>query len=479
MSAQNWSNVYVPYGGGHKAPIGGLADAALHERLLHYKRQVAKRYRVLDATKLETSLPKGNLWISPKLDGELWFLARRQGDIALCAYNGRVLHGIPLLEALSARLKDAPDLLVAGELVAPIGEGRPRSYHLAQALGDDTLANALVFHPFDLIEDENGDALGRPYAERLAQLQTWFGESGIITTVTGDAATAVGYYREWVAAGKHEGLVVRSEQNITFKIKPYFSIDAVVIAYGERIVGEIRQLRELSLALLRDDGSYQVLGTVGGGFSEEDRVSWHRRLGAMEAPSSFRMANSEGTLSRFVKPEWVVEVRCSDLLASDTDDMPMRRMTLCWDQHTGWTPLGERITAVMLHPVFQRERTDKRVDAGDCGLSQLTSRIQFEEDGVAVIRQIADTATVIQRKVWRKETKGLVAVRKYVLIQTNQPGRDYPPLVLFCTDFSPGRAEPLQTSLRTAATRTIADAQIASWIEENIKKGWNPHSDGR
>jgi hypothetical protein len=45
---------------------------------------------------------------------------------------------------------------------------------------------------------------------------------------------------------------------------------------------------------------------------------------------------------------------------------------------------------------------------------------------------------------------------------------------LFATDFSPGRAEPLQTSLRTAHTREAADRQIALWIEENIKKGWNP-----
>jgi len=143
------------------------------------------------------------------------------------------------------------------------------------------------------------------------------GDEGVITTVVGDATTAASHYREWVAAGKHERLVARSEQNLTFKIKPHFSIDAVVIAYGKRLVGETRQLRELSVALLGGDGSYQVLGTVGGGFSEEDRITWHRRLGALEAPSSFRMANSEGTLSRFVRLEVGVEIRCSDLLVSD------------------------------------------------------------------------------------------------------------------------------------------------------------------
>lgn len=472
----SWSNAFVPYAGGRKAPVGGLSDAALLDRLQRYKRQVAKRYRVLESSQIESALPKGDLWISPKLDGELWFLVRRGGDLALCAHNGRVLHGIPLLTALQAKLASAPDLLIAGELVAPIADGRPRSHHLATAFGDGAHAAALAFHAFDLVEDGGADALGRPYGERLARLQHLLGESGVVTTVTGDAAAAATHYREWVAAGRHEGLVVRSEQNITFKIKPHLTLDAVVVAYGERLVGEVRQLRELSLALRRDDGSFQVLGTVGGGFSEEDRVAWHRRLGAMESASSFRMANSEGTLSRFVRPELVVEVRCTDLLVSDGDDLPIRRMTLAWDPAAGWKPLGEQVTAVMLHPVFQRERPDKRPDAGDCGLTQLTSRIQFEDEPAAAAA--AGSATILKREVWSKETKGLVAVRKYVLIQTNKPGRDHPPLVLFCTDFSPGRAEPLQTTLRTASDRAAADAQIADWIEDNIKKGWNPAGAG-
>lgn len=466
-----WSSAFEPWGGGRKAGVGGLADATLLDRLQRYKRQVARRYRVLESNQIEKMLPKGQLWMSPKLDGELWFLVQRDGDLALCAPNGRVLHGIAQLAALAARCGSAGDFIVAGELVAPIGEGRPRSHYLATALGEERHAPALAFHPFDLVEDGGADALARPYRERLERLQQLFGADGTITTVIGEAADAAAHYREWVSAGGHEGIVVRSEQNITFKIKPHMSIDAVVVAYGERLVGDARQLRELSVAVLRDDGTFQVLGTVGTGYSEDDRVSWHKRLGEMEAPSSFRMANSEGTLSHFVRPEVVVEVRCSDLLVTDADDLPIRRMTLAWKPGEGWSPLGEQTTAVMLHPTFLRERTDKRVDAGDCGLTQITSRVQVETD-LALTAPSGGEATVLKRQVWAKETKGLVAVRKYVLIQPAQPGRDWPPHVLFFTDFSPGREEPLKTALRTADTRATADAQIAAWIEDNVKKGW-------
>lgn len=482
MSSVSWATTWTPYGGGQKAAVGGLTNALLLDRLLRYKRQVAKRYRVLEAAQIERVLPAGQLWISPKLDGELWFLVRKNGDLALCAHNGRVLHGLPLLRELAKKMPAGGDLLIAGELVAPIAEGRPRSHHLATALGDEQYAPALTFHPFDLVDDsgsndKGSDALGLPYAQRLKRLHELFGAEGTIATVVGDAALAASHYREWVAAGKHEGVVVRTEQNLTFKIKPQFSLDAVVVAYGERLIGDTRQLRELSVALMRDDGTYQLLGTVGGGFSEEERIAWHQRLSGLSASSSFRMANSEGTLSRFVKPELVIEVKCSDLLVSDSDDQPIRRMALAWDAAaSAWRPLGESVTAVMLHPTFLRERSDKRVDAGDCGMSQLTSRVQFETgptDGPVVASTTAGSATVLRRAVYTKELKGLVAVRKYVLLQTNKPARDYPPLVLFQTDFSPGRAEPLQTTLRTADTLATAERQIGEWLEENIKKGWS------
>jgi ATP-dependent DNA ligase len=255
MNAAPWSTSFVSYGSGRKAGVGGLSDLLLLDRLARYKRQVAKRYRVLDAGQIDRILPKGQLWISPKLDGELWFLVRRAGDLVLCAHNGRVLQGIPLLMELAKRLPAGGDFLIAGELVAPIADGRPRSHHLATALGDEQYARTLTFHPFDVVDDGGVDSLGLPYAQRLKRLQDLFGVDGTIATVIGDAAAAASHYREWVAAGKHEGMVVRTEQNLTFKIKPHFTIDAVVVAYGERLIGETRQLRELSVALVRDDGT--------------------------------------------------------------------------------------------------------------------------------------------------------------------------------------------------------------------------------
>ena len=69
-----------------------------------------------------------------------------------------------------------------------------------------------------------------------------------------------------------------------------------------------------------------------------------------------------GRFEGAVRPELVVEIRCSDLLASDAEDQPIRRMALTFDATAGYRPAGEQITAVMLPPTFVRERPDKQAD---------------------------------------------------------------------------------------------------------------------
>jgi len=338
----DWSDSFSAYGSGRKTEPGGLKDSALAARLMAYKRSVAKRYRVIDPDGLEKQLPAGKLWISTKVDGELWFLVKRQGEVALCAYNGRVMQGIPVCEEAKALLSKSDDLILAGELFAPQPDCRPRCHHVSKALGDGALASGLCFHGFDVVEVAGQDWLGKAYDERLKLLQQLLAggkQVGIVTTVEGDAAAAAGYYREWVATQKFEGLVVRSEQGITYKIKPTFTLDVVVVAYGERVTNGVGQVRELTMALRRDDGNLHIIGSVGGGFSEDDRVVWHKRLSEMQVASSFRMANREGTLCRFVKPTIVIEVRCNDLVDTDGSDSLIKRMTLRYDEEKGYSAL--------------------------------------------------------------------------------------------------------------------------------------------
>jgi hypothetical protein len=223
---------------------------------------------------------------------------------------------------------------------------------------------------------------------------------------------------------------------------------------------------------VREDGTFQLVGSVGTGLSEDDRSRWHGRLSAIETKSAFRLANREGTLCRFVKPEIVVEVRVSDLLSTDAWDAPIRRMSLTYDEG-GYRPLMETRTAVLIHPTLLRERTDKKVDALSAGFSQITEYLEGVSVEGAASAPVRATSEVVRRGVYVKETKGLVAVRKYVVIRTNKDREgSHPPFVVHFTDYSAGRKTPLETALRTAATRESADRAVEAWIEENVKKGW-------
>lgn len=474
---KTWAASSEPYGSGRKAGVGALLDQDLLARLKRYKRQVAKRYRVVEPDIVERALPQESLFVSPKLDGELWFLVKKGGDVALVAYNGRVLHGVSPLAGVAEKLAGVSQIVIAGELVAASGSERPRSHHVNTALSDPKLEGALSFHAFDLVEDEGADALSRSYEQRHARLVSLLGEEAgarctVVHTQRGEPAMVLQRYREWVLADRFEGVVARSDRGLTYKIKPTSTVDLVVLAFGERITADVKQVRELQVGLLREDGSFQLVGSVGTGLSEDDRVRWHARLSAIEAKSSFRLANREGTLCRFVRPEIVVEVRVSDFLATDGWDAPIRRMSLGWDAEGGWRAIGETRTAVPLHPVLMRERTDKTVDVGSVGMTQITAYLdEVSEEAVTATRRAS--AEIVRRMVFTKETKGQLAVRKLVVIRTHKEHEGtHPPFVVFSTDYSPGRKEPLQTALRTAATSDAADAQVALWLAENVKRGW-------
>lgn len=487
---KQWVASAEPWGSGFKAAVGALSDEVLLEKLARYKRQVAKRYRVVEPDVIEQLLPSEQLLISPKLDGELWFLVKKAGDVALCAYNGRVLHGIAPLKGVKEHVAAQPDFVIAGELVAtsPNNE-RSRSYHAGAALSDARGELQLSFHAFDLVEVDGQDRLGTPYEERHAWIEKALGslpadaKVRVILTERGEPKLVASRYREWVLGNKFEGVVVRSERGLTYKIKPTTTIDVVIVAFGERVTGDVRQVRELQVGLVRDDGTIQLVGSIGTGLSEDDRARWHTRLAAMEVKSAFRLANREGTLCRFVRPEIVIEMRVSDLLVTDAWDAPIRRMSLRYtaggEGGDKYEAVSELRTAVPLHPVLMRERTDKKANSTDAGMSQITSYL--EEVGVDPIKASARAAAeVAMRGVFTKETKGQVAVRKYVVVKTNKESEGtHPPFAVFFSDFAAGRKEPLQSSLRTAATIDEARVHVERWLVDNIKKGWGEIASGR
>lgn len=72
-----------------------------------------------------------------------------------------------------------------------------------------------------------------------------------------------------VEGGRAEELLVRSAQGAIHKIKPEFTVDAVIIGFTRR-TEDTQAVRSLLLGLTREDGSTQVAGACGNLGSDDD-----------------------------------------------------------------------------------------------------------------------------------------------------------------------------------------------------------------
>jgi len=473
-----------PLGAGQQAPNGSVIDADLAARLRGYKRTVAARYRVLFEADFER-VPAGQLLVSPKIDGELWFMVFDAGDVFLASPKGRVVFGdVPVLaEARQALPRAHERTLVAGELFAARKSGRPRVGDLAAAMGGEAGAEVarMAFAPFDLLDGGAKDEAERPvsYAERLASLQKLF-EGGKrvrpvkTETVEGGAAVA-SLFEQWVAGGKGEGLIVRTADDaFVYKAKPTIDIDAVVVGYTESSEGD-NKVGSFLLALMREDGQLQFIGSCGN-MPTQQRLEFMRQVREMHVDSGYRHANSKGALYRFVRPEIIIEVRLTDVQSETSSGDPIRRMVL--DYVGGaYRPLRQLPGVSILHPVFMRVRDDKSVNPTDLRVAQVLERCLVEALDEHAEPLDLPPSEILRREVYTKTTKGVVAVRKLVMWKTNKQESDpsYPAYVVHFTDYSAGRKDPLQREVRVAPSQDVASKIADAMIEANIKKGWALH----
>ena len=113
------------------------------------------------------------------------------------------------------------------------------------------------------------------------------------------------------------------------------------------------------------------------------------------------------------------------------------------------------------------------MNSHDIRVSQFDGLISLDPTETSLSSD-SSKSEIVRREVWTKETKGQKAVRKLVVIKTNKPSDTaHPPaFVIHWTDYSPGRASPLDREVKLAQTDEVANMIAEALIAENIKKGW-------
>jgi len=471
-----------PLGAGQQSPAGSITDSELASMVRGYKRTVASRYRSLIEEDLD-GLHTGKYLVSPKIDGEMWFLIYDNGEPFLASPTGRVVSGdIPVLrEAKAAAAKAHGRTVLAGELFAARKGGRPRVGDLASAMGGETKAETsrIAFAAFDSITGGFRESPERmpEYTDRLESMQRLFDAGKRLKaikteSVTGGPAVSE-LFQQWVAGGKGEGLVIRTHDNaIVYKAKPSINIDAAIIGYTESSEGPDK-VGAVLMGLMREDGQYQVIGSCGN-MPGEQRIAFMKQLREMHVNSNYRHANSKGALYRFVRPEIVVEIKVTDIQSETSAGDRIERMVL-ESTEDGWRAVRQLPGASILHPVFVRVRDDKSVNSTDIRVAQVLERCLVDSIDSHAEPLVLPASEILRREVYVKTTKGKEAVRKLVMWQTHKEAVDpsYPAYVVHFTDYSPSRKDPLKREVRLAPTIAEAQRLADGMVASNIKKGWD------
>lgn len=447
-------------------------DAAVLDLLAAYKRRVAGVYRPLPAEDL-AAIPQGPLLVSRKLDGELWFVVKQAGVARLVNPRGRTLSGAHPILARAAALPDG--VVLAGELHSAPADRRERVGDVASCLAGGQV-DRLHFTAFDVVTATDGAEPARHYGERLAQLEHWLSaEPGSLRAVATehlpDTAALRQHYQAVVGEGGAEGLVVRAATGVIYKVKPVIDLDAVVIGFTEK-AAEPGHVRSLLLGLRHPDGRVQLLGSCGTVGTTADRRVLFDRLVPRRCPSSVRQASEGGGLYAFVAPHVVVAVRVTDLQAERSDGSVIVSAVLTHDG-TGWSGLGLAPCPRLIHPVFDRIRDDKEAAGADVRFAQVDGWLASARDTSHTALTLP-ASRLVRRAVWTKAAKGQLAVRKLVVWKTNKEQVDptFPAFVVHWTDYSAGRANPLDREVRVAPSEAEALRLADALVAEHIKKGW-------
>jgi len=292
--------------------------------------------------------------------------------------------------------------------------------------------------------------------------------------VVGDGSKAVlTQFKKWVLEDGEEGVVARSPTAGVYKIKQRHNLDLAVVGFSEGMEDRAGMVHDLLVGIVRPSGKYQLVAKVGGGFSDEERLTIFKTLKKRVVESDYREVNSDRVAYQMIEPGLVIEIQCLDIISRTSRDNTIEKMILEWTGEM-WEGVRRLPLASILSPQFVRIRDDKEATAEDAGIAQMSAIVDIP-DVDRVAKEVAlPKSKVIARAVATKIAKEKTMLRKVLAIKTNKDdvSSDFPAYVLHVTDFSPNRARKLQSEVKVSVDRDQIMELFEAAKVEKFKKGW-------
>lgn len=480
------SRVEVKLGGYGVGPASALSDPGLLLKVQDYRRQLSVRMIPLNREQIQEKMPSTEFHVSRKIDGEFNVLIFEQGSAFLLNPGGTLRTGLPLLEEAAKRFSEAgiSQAMFAGELFVKNPERRPRVHDVVRVArnpdSQEDLEN-LHFAAFDIIAFNGSQSQGT-FAQTWEKIESTFANCEYLAAVDTQTAKTTSeiekLFSRWVEGDGEEGLVARSDAAGWFKVKPRHTIDVAVVGFTESVDDRQGMLHDLLVAVRRSDGTFHLLCKVGGGFSDDQRREFLSDLKDMVVESEYAEINSDHVAYQMVRPEWVIEMSCLDLVSQTTRGGTVNRMVLNWDtERSRYQNVRRLPLAAVISPQFVRKRDDKTVHPQEIRIEQLAEIVEIPQVGKDASQLTLPKSEILKREVYTKEQKGQTMIRKFVMWRTNkeQLSDDFPAFVIHYTDFSPNRGSPLNREIRISNDLEQINQLWTRLIDSNIKRGWNPY----
>jgi len=134
--------------------------------------------------------------------------------------------------------------------------------------------------------------------------------------------------------------------------------------------------------------------------------------------------------------------------------------------------LGVRGVSV-ISPQFVRIRDDKEANPDDTSISQITDLTTVQKADEPADPGQMEESELIERTVYTKTMQDNLMVRKLLIWKTNkEESPDFPAYVVYLTDFSPNRKNPLERYIKVASSEKAARKMFDEFAAKNFVGGW-------
>ena len=117
----------------------------------------------------------------------------------------------------------------------------------------------------------------------------------------------------------------------------------------------------------------------------------------------------------FIKPEKVIEVESVDIV-NNTSDQIIKKSVIKFDKNK-YSKINKKPSVSLISPVFKGFRDDKKVEADQVGLVQITRLIELKNEITETSNK--SNSKILKKEIYFKEMKGVMMVKKYFLWDTN------------------------------------------------------------